>query len=241
MYPFIETHTVWGKIFKFNIVDQVSDNWYGLKKYQSPELENHCYELEGMRALVKEGDVVLDCGAHYGFYSMVYSLCVGLSGAVISIEAERDAYQQLIENRQLNIGFAQNVLPYHKAISNINDETVYISGNHLCRIGEPVSTIKLDMFCSFEPTVVKVDIEGCEVAALEGAIELLKMRPSWEVSIHLQGIGSGADLRNYGYSSSQIIEIFRDNGYNLYSFENGSFIPHQGEITKTCTVYALPQ
>jgi FkbM family methyltransferase len=51
---------------------------------------------------LKEGDVFVDLGSHIGFYSLLAAKRVGNSGGVISVEADPETYQLLLDNIQLN-------------------------------------------------------------------------------------------------------------------------------------------
>ena len=50
----------------------------------------------------KEGDVVVDVGAAFGFYTLISSMKVGTRGRVIAIEAQPDSFEMLNLNIKLN-------------------------------------------------------------------------------------------------------------------------------------------
>jgi FkbM family methyltransferase len=50
----------------------------------------------------KEGDMVVDIGAHIGRYTIIASKRVGANGKVIAIEANPSNFEMLKRNIQLN-------------------------------------------------------------------------------------------------------------------------------------------
>ena len=66
------------------------------------------------RFIPKEGDTVIDIGAHIGRYTIVSSKMVGKTGKVVAIEADMDTFQLLKRNVALNN--LTNVLPLNIAV-----------------------------------------------------------------------------------------------------------------------------
>src|SRR5437763_1822635 len=52
--------------------------------------------------LPKDGDIVVDIGAHIGLYTIISSKRVGFNGKVIAIEAHPENFEILNRNIQLN-------------------------------------------------------------------------------------------------------------------------------------------
>lgn len=69
-----------------------------------------------MQRVSKEGDVVLDCGANIGMYSLRMAKSVGSTGRVIAIEPHDPARKRLEANVSLN-GFADRVTVIPCALS----------------------------------------------------------------------------------------------------------------------------
>ena len=59
----------------------------------------------------KEGDVVVDVGAHIGLYTIISSKRVGPNGKVIAIEADPDNFDML--NHNINLNNLTNVIPFN--------------------------------------------------------------------------------------------------------------------------------
>jgi FkbM family methyltransferase len=137
--------------------------------------------------LPKAGDVVWDAGAHAGATSYFFAEMVGPSGLVYAFEPDDRNYEYLIRNIELH-GLT-NVIPIRKAIAGatghatfnmdgtmaagINDFLAYPNTGRLVE----VETITIAEACEESgrtPAYIKMDIEGAEVAAVEGSAEFLK-------------------------------------------------------------------
>lgn len=131
---------------------------------------------------IQEGDIVADLGANMGYFTLLASRAVGPSGTVFAFEPEDVNFELLLHNIDLN-GY-RNIVAVRKAVSDKSatarffiDETD--SGRHFIGKGNggtekerfhEVETVSLDDFFAGKPppTLVKMDIEGAELLALEG-------------------------------------------------------------------------
>jgi len=145
------------------------------------------YSLKG-ECEALPGDIVLDCGAYTGNTSLYFSQKVGASGHVYGFEAARSTFGKYGRNMRS----LENVTPIHAAVGNTmgtlrffgDDAGAYISEN-----GEEVPAITLDEFCLSRnlPKVnfIKMDVEGAEHIALEGATRIIKQhRPKMAISAY---------------------------------------------------------
>ena len=62
----------------------------------------------------KEGDIVVDVGAAFGFYTILASKRVGSRGKVIAIEAQHDSFEML--NRNIKLNRLTNVITLNCAV-----------------------------------------------------------------------------------------------------------------------------
>ena len=141
-------------------------------------------ELEVVREHLRGGDFV-DVGAHVGLYTI--AAAKGTSGRVLAFEPNPAARAQLAENLTLN--GCRNVLVVPKAVGEA-------PGRALLRVpstpdpsfssldagrfaeGEPVdvelTTVDAEVTAaSLRPSVVKIDVEGGEVAVVRGMRETI--------------------------------------------------------------------
>jgi FkbM family methyltransferase len=130
----------------------------------------------------------LDCGANIGYWSVVCSRALP-AGRVLAVEASPPNYAQLVENAALNEGRFETVLG--ALWERDGDEAIIVShelrhaGSSIVdrrdKIGHAgytehkVSTVTIDSLCDryiADPAakiVVKLDVEGAEIPALQGA------------------------------------------------------------------------
>ena len=147
------------------------------------------FETQVIQYLVRPGDVVLDVGAHIGYYTLLFSRLVSHQGKVLAFEPDPVNFSLLQQNLVLN--GCTNVVPYNLALANQGGLIpLYLSsdnaGDH--RIWKPadarpsvaVQAIALDEFIGdipFRVDFVKMDIQGAESAALVGMKRLLARQP----------------------------------------------------------------
>ena len=62
----------------------------------------------------KQGDIVVDIGAHMGRYTIISSKRVGTNGKVIAIEAHPGNFEML--NRNIKLNQLTNVIPLNYAV-----------------------------------------------------------------------------------------------------------------------------
>jgi FkbM family methyltransferase len=130
----------------------------------------------------REGDIVWDVGAHAGATSYFLSELVGPTGRVYAFEPDEYNYAYLIKNLEMH-GLS-NVVPIKKALSSSTGQTTFnMDGTMSAGIHEfltysgtgrltEVETITLADACSqfnSVPKLIKMDIEGAEVAVVEGS------------------------------------------------------------------------
>ena len=138
---------------------------------------------------VKEGDTVLDLGAHIGYYTLIAAKLVGPKGRVFAFEPNPGNFAFLKKNIKIN-GY-RNIAPVQKAISNKNGiGRLYLARKSVSHRmyksygNQPfleVETIRLDDFIKGRVDVVRLDIEGCEWLAIQGMNSILKRNSSIKI------------------------------------------------------------
>ena len=153
-------------------------------------------ETQGLlRRTLRPGMVVLDIGAHIGFYSILVADLVGPSGRVYCFEAYRPNYRTLTRNLRANhFGWAE---PYNLALSDrtgtatlslnpINDgghslgsmaNNPNLIGWDWTKLRKTVPTTTIDEFIREKGIgrvdFIKIDVEGAETLVFSGASKLL--------------------------------------------------------------------
>ena len=178
------------------------------------------------RALVP-GDVVLDIGAHAGYYSLLFSRLVGPSGAVFSFEPDPVNFGVLQHN--LRGSGAENAGAFNLAISErcgpVSLHRSAGSGNHsLFPYTEPVEIISVrsttvDAFLAArgkpEVALIKLDIEGAEPLALAGMGETLSRCHGVRLIVEY----NPKALRSAGDSPEHLLQSLRSLGFRLWRLE----------------------
>ncbi|MBE7185379.1 MAG: FkbM family methyltransferase [Methylobacterium mesophilicum] len=151
---------------------------------------NYPYETAIRRLIADARDVAygfIDGGANHGFWSIIVSGPEGGRKPAVAVEAASDTFEHLEDNRRLNGG---RFTALNRAIGARSGERVRIFGfKHEARStvqpsadAKPIldcETITLDdvaampEFAGLTKFIVKLDVEGVEVAAFSGAERLL--------------------------------------------------------------------
>jgi FkbM family methyltransferase len=153
--------------------------------------------------------VVYDVGANVGHYTLALSRLVGDSGRVYSFEpGVRWAY---FLRRHIELNALRNVTLVQAAVSD-SVGLVQFTGWAIDNEGScVVPSISLDGFMAAgfpPPAFIKMDIEGAEASALQGARDLLSnVKPAWLLATHSEG------LRSFCQS------LLAQNGYRFTSFD----------------------
>ena len=193
---------------------------------QSASAALYCgmYDYDEMNFLLRylrPADSFLDIGANVGVYTILSASKIQ-TGNIYSFEALPKNYKRLLEN--LKINQFNRVKTYSLAISNGSgnitfepsggDSTAHITTKETATtIAVPTDT--LDNLLKDEPieniTLAKMDIEGAEILALQGATELLKnQRPRVWI---LELLDGNSELED---DTKKIVDLLNSYGYKLY-------------------------
>jgi FkbM family methyltransferase len=176
----------------------------------------------------KEGDVVIDVGAHMGRYTIISSKRVGENGKVIAIEAHPDNFEML--NRNIKLNKLTNVIPLkyaiHSELMNIKLYTYReessstghnsIMFNHLSTkykekfVEVDANTLDhvLQLNGIIEVNWIKIDAEGAEFEVLKGATDILSKSKDIALLIEVHNLPNGNNFY------SPIIECLK-----IYNFK----------------------
>jgi len=179
---------------------------------------------------LQPGDVFVDVGGNLGMFTIFAAKIVGPTGRVIAFEPETIAFGRLQANVALN--GLQNVTVLQLALSNSCGAKTLILGEpdavsqsaHIGdRVGnsEAIETVTYDGLAGRGalpvPHVVKMDVEGHELAALRGMAVTLS-DPSCRAlfcELHPQFWPTGV-------SESEIVTVVRSFGFDLLDVEGRS-------------------
>lgn len=173
-----------------------------------------------IRAIVKEGDVVIDIGANIGYFTILLARLVGPEGKVYAFEPDPRSCHLLQRTVERN-GWT-HVIVEQKAVSNKAGEfplyqTPSWTSNALTP-SEHISTVNvqlvtLDDFLSNEQCIsfVKMDMDGSEPLAIIGMSQLIQQSSGLRVLAEYQP----GNLKQYLSEPLDFITIAEQHGLKL--------------------------
>jgi FkbM family methyltransferase len=159
----------------------------------------------------KEGDIVVDIGAHMGRYTIISSKRVGANGKVVAIEAHPGNFEMLNSNIKLNQ--LTNVMPLNYAVYSKetkiklylpDEESGYTmhhsimsnyvftkykdkTGDKFVEVGANTLDYLLQLKGITDVNWVKIDVEGAEFEVLKGAHNVLSNSKDISLLIEVHG------------------------------------------------------
>ena len=155
----------------------------------------------------KQGDIVIDIGAHIGLYTIIGAKRVGAQGKVVAIEADPENFEML--NRNIKLNQLTNVIPLNYAVYsketkiklylpsgesgftkyntimpnwiNTQEKFVEVNANTLDYL------LQLNKIRQEEVNWIKIDVEGAEFEVLKGATNVLSKSKDVAILMELHG------------------------------------------------------
>lgn len=187
----ITSKTFWGKsMYLFPRNEVVSSKIFSFGLFESEICSFFCDFLF-------QNAIVLDVGAHIGFFSMLSSELIGSTGKVFAFEPTPSTREVLKLNlKPYNQSFIVSKLAWHENVElDFQDFGIEYSAYNTARTNRltpkqelytkviliKVETTTLDDFCrqqDIRPDLIKIDAESSEMEVLKGMTRLLdKLRP----------------------------------------------------------------
>jgi FkbM family methyltransferase len=187
-----------------------------------------------LREFLEPGMVVLDVGAHAGFYTVTASKRVGPTGRVVSFEPSPRELERLQLHLRLNQcsnvtveGVALGDTPGQGELFVFEGRTTGCNSFHLAStngaraVTVPIRTLDEYMTNGALDRVdlVKMDIEGAELSALRGGERLFRAaRPVLLCELHEKRTAP------WGYRARDIVDLVASWGYRWYMIEDGGHL-----------------
>ena len=161
-------------------------------------LEQYAYKRGSRVIRVQPGDIVIDAGSCWGEIALYFADHTGAEGKVFCFEFAQDNLEILQQNISLNQHLADRIKVVSKALWDKSGE-ILSYGAHgpstsLVRDTKrertlQVSTLSIDDFVKEEGIArvdfIKMDIEGAELRALQGADETMRaFKPRLAISLY---------------------------------------------------------
>ncbi len=181
----------------------------------------------------KEGDIVVDVGAHIGKYSIIASKMVGSKGKVIAIEAHPANYDILKQNIALNN--LSNVIVLNYAVHSretlvklyepgqedgftiyntiMTDRPSLNTQKYIEVKANTLDSLLLQKGGIRQVNWIKIDVEGAEFEVLKGATTILSSSKDISLLIEIHNVGA-----NNKTFYEPIIELLESRNYRV-SFE----------------------
>jgi FkbM family methyltransferase len=210
----LRSRTRYGVRFECDLADKVTREiyYYGF----------NCRDCRVLSRLVRPGQVVLDIGANIGYFSLLFAKWVGAAGAVHAFEPFPETVLRLKRNLELNACLNSIVRIHELAISDAVGSlsmAVPDQGNSGCNYlrtdgSRTIEVTTLDAFVQQERLsrvdLIKIDIEGSEVALLEGARETIeRFRPVFMIEVNPSA------LQRFSKTSADLIGLLGKHRYRM--------------------------
>jgi FkbM family methyltransferase len=199
----------------------------------------YCHRIEDdpdyylISKILRAGEHFVDVGANIGIVTLIASKVVGEHGKVYAIEALPSTRDQLIQNLSLNSTKNVVVVPfalldqnrdanfYASEDGNIGGSSLSSSGNKARPVmveGRTFNSLLADGTIE-RCDVLKIDIEGAEVLALNGMGSLFERSKPRAVMIEI----SDVLLAQFSSTPAEIINFFLVHGYEWFKATQNGF------------------
>jgi len=183
----------------------------------------HCRieEETVLTSLLHSNEIVIDIGANVGTLSLLFANKMLPAGKVISIEAHPTIFTFLCQNIKLNSHLEAYIDVYNYAIgekegkiyfsNKFNDDMngISLTNSNLSCTMKTLDTI-LSSYAYETIHLLKIDVEGYELFALQGAIKTLKKTNI----VYFESFEE--QFLKYGYSTKDIVQFFQTEGFHVY-------------------------
>ena len=189
------------------------------------------------RSWIRPGMVVVDVGAHVGYYTLLFAQLVGEDGHVFAFEPIPAVNRCLEQSIRLN-GFT-NVTMFSTALFDVDGNSP---------IGRKGKLLQPDAASTKDPIIetkvfdhrreewgigpvdlVKIDVEGAEMNVLLGMEKCLSdSKPGLLIEVHPQGIW------DFGYSPSILLEFLSERGYRAQAVDGDTIDFARGNAVIFC-------
>lgn len=185
------------------------------------------FEADLFVRCIRPGDTIVDIGANVGLYTLLAARALGDTGKVFAFEPAPQTFAYL--QRNVRASRQVNCIVSAQAVSNITgpgrlhlsrvssgDHRIYDSGEQRDYVTITMTRLD-DVLCDKTPRidVIKLDVQGAEMAAVEGMSRLLETNRN--VKLFTEFWPSG--LRQFGVQPRSYLSLLRSVGFLLYRID----------------------
>lgn len=200
-----------------------------------PQSMDYCYALKEhepevkalLSQILKPGMTAIDIGANVGYHTLIMAKQIGSQACVYAVEASEDNLRWLQENLTRNHIENVKTMPY--AAGEMSGERIFYvhadgGANNLYEATAKaheviVREVRLDDVITGKIDLIKIDIEGGEIAALHGMQRILQENPQ----IHLIVEWNPVALSKAGYAPEQLPRLLLEMGYKVTIIDDPQF------------------
>jgi len=199
-------------------------------------IEQYAYKQDGKKIVeVEQGDYVIDAGGCWGDTALYFANKTGVKGKVYSFEFIPNNIHLFNINRSFNLHLTDQIELVERPISNKSGDKIYFKDHGPGSKIEfapfddqtgSTTTISIDDFVRENNITkidfIKMDIEGAELTALEGAMETIKkFRPKLAIAIY-HSMDDFVGIPNWILNLNLDYEIFIDH-FTIHAEETMCF------------------
>ncbi len=196
---------------------------------------------------LRPGDTVVEVGGHIGYLTMLFAQLVGRTGRVVVFEPGRNNLPYLRANAkgQPDVEIVERAVSNQDGVATFFEEQLTGQNNSLLgdyqRFAQnrnmafsnkgyqkcEVTTVRLDRFVqqrSLRPDLVKIDIEGAEYLALQGAAKMLAAhRPMLMIEVTNR--------------AADVFQLLTSAGYLLFTPEGRPLVAGERSNDNICALH----
>ena len=190
------------------------------------------FETEIVKNEIKPNDVVIDIGAHIGYFTLLFTMLVGPKGKVFSFEPEPKNFELLKKNIEINNH--QNIISECRVVSDKNEKCIlytFTSSSGANRIYKPENnseakpikseSISLDEYfknSSYSKKIkfIKIDVEGAEFQALLGMKSIIQSNSKLKLFIEF----NPSFLKQMGTEPKDLLDFLTKNNFTLFLIDS---------------------
>jgi len=179
-----------------------------------------------LRLYLRSGDTFLDCGAHFGLFSVAAGRAMSDAGIIVAVEPHPESARFLEQNLRSNgITCAQ---VHRTAVHSRTGSATFVPGAPgqsaysslaLSSAGITVPTVTLDELtasANLSIDFAKIDVEGVELDVLQGAAESIRQGRLPLLMIEC----TENNLQRFGGNTEELFRKLEELGYVVCRFDN---------------------